>query len=98
MNWKITDIQATDGLITSAKYYVQIVVDGYSADTEGYWHFNEPKISKAFDEVVEADVIGWIRAESQGSIEQRLNDQIAALAADRKVVAPWLPQTFTPEV
>lgn len=96
--WKVTDIQATDGLITSAKYYVSLEKDGYFADTEGYWHFVEPKATKPFDEVVEADVIGWIQAESAGQIDARLAEQVEQLKAQKKVAAPWMPQIFTPEV
>ena len=93
--WKITDIQATDGLITSAKYYVFVEKDGYSADTEGYWHFIEPSLKTPFDQVTEEMVSSWIQNESNGNIEKRLQDQINALAATKRVVAPWLPQTFS---
>jgi hypothetical protein len=93
--WKITDIQATDGLITSAKYHVVLEKDGYSADTEGYWNFIEPSLKTPFDQVTEEMVAGWIQTESAGAIEQRLQDQITALAATKRVVAPWLPQTFS---
>ena len=93
--WKITEVQATDGLITSAKYYVVKEQDGYSADTEGYWNFVEPSLKTPFDEVTEEMVAEWIQAESAGAIEQRLQDQITALAAAKRVVAPWLPQTFS---
>lgn len=95
MTWKISDIQATDGLITSAKYYVQLEQDGYSADTEGYWNFVEPSLVTPFDQVTEEMVATWIQNESQGAIEQRLQDQITALKAVKRVTAPWLPQTFT---
>ena len=93
--WKITDIQATDGLITSAKYHVVKEQDGYSADTEGYWNFVEPSLKTPFDQVTEEMVAEWIQNESAGAIEQRLQDQITALAAAKRVVAPWLPQTFS---
>ena len=95
MIWKISDIQATDGLITSAKYYCQLEKDGFSADTEGYWNFVEPSLKTPFDQVTEEMVAEWIQNESAGAIEQRLQDQITALAATKRVVAPWLPQTFT---
>mgnify|MGYP003704771561 CR=1 FL=1 len=36
-----------------------------------------------------------VQEESNGTIEKQLLDQITALAATKKVVAPWLPQTFT---
>ena len=93
--WKITEVQATDGLITSAKYYVVKEKDGYSADTEGYWNFIEPSLKTPFDQVTEEMVADWIQNESAGAIEQRLLDQITALAAAKRVVAPWLPQTFS---
>jgi hypothetical protein len=98
MTWKITDIQATDGLITSAKYYVSLEKDGYSADTEGYWHFVEPTLKTPFDQVTEEMVIDWVKGESKSQIEDRLNAQIENLKAERKTVAPWMPQVFTPEV
>ncbi len=93
--WKVSDIQATDGLITSAKYYCQLEADGYTADTEGYWNFVEPSLVTPFDQVTEEMVATWIQNESQGAIEQRLQDQITALKAVKRVTAPWLPQTFT---
>ena len=96
--WKITDIQAIDGLITSAKYYVSLEKDGYSADTEGYWHFVEPTLKTPFDQVTEEMVIDWVKGESESQIEDRLNAQIESLKAERKTVAPWMPQVFTPEV
>ena len=96
--WKITDIQATDGLITSAKYYVSLEKDGYSADTEGYWHFVEPTLKTPFDQVTEEMVIDWVKGESESQIEDRLNAQIESLKAEHKTVAPWMPQVFTPEV
>ena len=96
--WKITDIQATDGLITSAKYYVSLEKDGYFADTEGYWHFVEPTLKTPFDQVTEEMVIDWVKGESESQIEDRLNAQIESLKAERKTVAPWMPQVFTPEV
>ena len=93
--WKVSEIQATDGLITSAKYYVSTEDNGYFADTEGYWHFTEPTLSIPFEQVTEEIVIGWIQAESAGAIEQRLQEQITAMKVAKKVVAPWLPQTFS---
>jgi len=95
VTWKISDIQATDGLITSAKYYVDLEQDCYFADTEGYWNFVEPSLSTPFEQVTEEMVATWIQNESKGAIEQRLQDQITALKATKRVVAPWLPQTFT---
>ena len=93
--WKITEIHAENDLIVWAKYHATVTSGDYSADTEGYWHFIEPTIKTPFDQVTEEMVIEWIQAESAGAIEQRLLDQITALAAAKRVVAPWLPQTFS---
>ena len=37
--WSVTDLQAEDGRITSAKYYVTAQADDLSVDTEGNWFF-----------------------------------------------------------
>ena len=97
MTWKITDIQCEGDLITVAKYYVSVEKDGYSADTEGYWHFIEPTIKTPFAEVTEEMVIDCVQGESGTQIEDRLNAQIENLKLQRKVAAPWNPQTFTLE-
>ena len=92
MDCKILDIQAKDGVITAAKYLCWIA----EIETEGWWHFNEPG-DKAFSEIQESDVIEWIKAEAGDMIETNLNRQLEALKLP-KSVAPWLPQTFTPEI
>ena len=115
--WKILDIEATDGLITTAKYLVTAKNDVTQVDTEGWWHFKDPKLVIPFNDVKESDVIGWIDAEASQPTEYldmdgtkrtdtnhkitaRLEEQLAALTekANNKVVMPWLPQTFTPEI
>jgi hypothetical protein len=94
MQWKITDIHAKDGKITSAKYYVTNGI----IDTEGYWHFLESG-DTPFEEVTEEMVIDWIRNASmkdgKNIIESRIEEQSDQ---PQKVIAPWLPQTFTPEL
>ena len=92
MEWKILDIEAKDGAITSAKYYVS----NGKVDTEGNWYFTEGG-SHPFDQVTEEMVIGWIKAETmkdgKNIIESRIEEQTVTSS---KVVFPWLPQTFTP--
>lgn len=46
------------------------------------------------------DPDGTQRTDTQHKITARLEEQLAALTekANRKVVMPWLPQTFTPEL
>lgn len=99
--WKITDIQAEDGRITSAKYYVLAESDKLSVDTEGYWHFEGP-VSVPFEEVTEEMVIQWIEESSMRDgkcvIKSRLDEQLQALESRKPVAAPWMPQVFTPDL
>lgn len=97
-NWKIISIQAKDGLITEAKYYV-IAKDGdYSVETEGHWPFGDPVLRIPFADVTEEMVIGWIKEESiqfgKNIIESRLTEQLEALKTP-KVLPPWVPQVFS---
>jgi hypothetical protein len=99
--WTIKDIQAEDGRITSAKYHVIAEADDLSVDTEGNWFFDSPA-SVPFDQVTEEMVIGWIEGLSMRDgkcvIKSRLDEQLQALASRKAVIAPWLPQVFTPDL
>ena len=97
-NWKITDINAVDGLIKQAKYHV-VADDGQNiVETEGYWNFGDPVLSVPFDKVTEEMVASWIQKEAvqfgQNIIESRLKEQLEALSA-QKVLPPWVPQVFS---
>jgi hypothetical protein len=115
--WRILDIEATNGLITQAKYLVTVKNDKTEVSTEGWWHFKEPVLIIPFVDVTEENVISWIDAEaseptsyllpdgttridSTHKITGRLEEQLQALTerANNKVVMPWLPQVFTPEI
>jgi hypothetical protein len=99
--WEILDIFAKDSIITGAKYAVTATDGSYSVSTEGNWNFNNP-LTKPFEEVVEKDLIDLIDQEAMkdGSsvIKSRLDEQIDYLKNNKSVVAPWLPQVFTPNV
>ena len=95
MQWRISEVKANDGLIVSAKYHVVCEQDGFKADTEGYWHFVDPSGKIAFEEVTEAVVSSWIKNESKGMIEARLQEQIDALKAEKSVKLPWMMNVFT---
>ena len=99
--WKITDLQAEDGRITSAKYHVTAEADDLSVDTEGNWSF-EGQATIPFAEVTEEMVVNWIEESSMRDgkcvIKSRLDEQLEALASRKAVIAPWLPQVFTPDL
>ena len=99
--WKIHDIDATDGLITEVKYSVVATELDTSVETEGYWKFGDPVLRKPFEQVTEEDVIAWVRADSMQNginiIELRLEEQVVTLEK-QKVIPPWLPQVFTPNL
>ena len=96
--WKITEIQATDGLITQAKYYVALSEDDKKVETEGNWKFGDPVLTIPFDQVTEETVVGWIQHEAiqygKNVIESCLTEQLEALKTP-KVLPPWVPQVFT---
>lgn len=102
LTWKILGIEAKDGLITNARYHVTAVDGNVVVETEGNWFFQEPKMETPFDQVTEEMVAKWVedQAVQDGKplIKTRLEEQVAALKAQTKTVAPWMPQTFTPEI
>lgn len=102
-NWKILEISAEDGLITHAKYHVTATdEEDNKVETEGNWWFEGKEATKPFAEVTEADVAEWIENETtqfgKNIIKSRLEEQLASLKGNRVVVAPWLPQIFTPNL
>jgi len=103
INWKILDITAKDGVIKSAKYWCEIEEDGRTVQTEGFWKFRDPEGKfTSYEEVTEQMVIDWINQEAirdgKNLITSRLEEQLAALQDQTPVVAPWLPQVYTPKI
>lgn len=100
--WLILAVQATDGLITQAKYYVVAKSGDYEVATEGNWFFQEPKITVPFEKVTEDMIVKWIKSQTmvdgKNIIESRLAEQLSSLAAQQKTQLPWMPQVFTPEI
>ena len=99
--WKILEVYAEDGLITSAKYLCSVTEGDKSVDTEGYWTFQEPTLIVPFAEVTEEMISKWIEdsavVDGKNIIKSRLAEQLETLSK-KPVPAPWLPQTFTPEL
>jgi len=98
--WSILDISAIDGLITHAKYKVEISDDNKIVETEGNWWFANPTLKVPFLEVTEEMVASWIEQETMKDgvnlIKSRLEEQLNVVNSDTTVIAPWLPQVFTP--
>ena len=101
IEWKILDITADGELITSAKYHCQII-GSETVETEGFWYFESPTLATPFDQVTENMVVEWIKAETirdgKNLITSRLQEQLTEIENKKPVVAPWLPQVFTPEI
>jgi len=96
MKWSITEVYATEGVITRAKYHVMATKGDDSVETEGYWDFSgDAKIP--FESVTEEMIVGWIETTSMRDgkcvIKSRLQEQLDA--NQKPVVAPWMPQVFT---
>jgi hypothetical protein len=101
--WKILGIDSPDGnLIAQAKYFATVADGDLVVETEGFWTFQEPKLNVAFADVTEDMIAAWIKVETMqdgaNMIEKRLNEQLAALKAQRVTPLPWAPQTFKPEI
>ena len=98
--WKILEIYADDGLITSAKYLCSVNDGKNTVETEGYWSFPEAG-TVPFSNVTEEMIVKWIEDSSvvdgKNVIKSRLVEQLESLSK-KPVPAPWLPQTFTPDL
>lgn len=97
--WKILELYAADGQITSAKYHCTVSDGDDSVETEGYWDFPEGG-AVPFDQVTEEMVAGWIDAaamkDGKSVIKSRLEEQLNN--KKQPVPAPWMPQVFTPNI
>ena len=94
------DISANNDLITHAKYKVSLTDQNQTVETEGNWWFNGIEAKVPFDQVTEEMVVSWIEQETMKDginlIKSRLEEQLNELNKQKTVVAPWLPQVFTP--
>ena len=96
--WKILEIIAEGELITAARYFCAETSNDNTVETEGWWHFPEPKLTIPFAEVSEELVVKWVTDAIGEQVKARLNEQLKTLESQKTVVAPWLPQVFTPSI
>jgi putative intracellular protease/amidase len=98
--WKILEIYADDGLISSAKYLCSVNDGENTVETEGYWSFPEAG-TVPFSDITEEMIAKWIEdsavVDGKNIIKSRLAEQLQTLSK-KPVPAPWLPQTFTPDL
>jgi hypothetical protein len=97
ITWKILSIQADGDVITSAQYHAILASADLSVETEGHCYFNEPSAKTPYSEVTEDMVVAWVKNEMVG-VKSRLEEQLETLKKQKSVVAPWLPQMFTPDL
>ena len=95
--WKITDLEAADGVIKSAKYFIEATHGNNKVETEGYCYFREFG-DTPLAEVTETQVIQWIKdlttEEGVCHITQRLEEQLNSIGGQAAVDLPWRPKTF----
>lgn len=98
--WKIIDITSNGEYITSAHFYVKAEDGENTVETEGNCELPKPEIISPFDQITEAQVIGYIQKETmidgQNSIELRLAEQLEVLKNQKLVKAPWVKATYKP--
>jgi len=97
--WQIIKIFSKEDLITSVQYKLSGIEQTIIIETEGTYLFNDPVLNIPFLDVTEEIVIDWIEKETivngQSHIKSGIEKQFNALE-NVEVVAPWLPQVFTP--
>ncbi len=97
--WQIIKIFSKNELITGVKY--KLIGDNLIniIETEGTYLFVDLVLNVPFLEVTEQMVIDWIEKETivngQSHIKSGIEKQFNELE-NVEVVAPWLPQVFTP--
>ena len=97
--WQIIKIFSKNDLITNVQY--KLIGDNLVniIETEGTYLFVDPVLNVPFLEVTEEMVIDWIEKETivngQSHIKSGIEKQFNELE-NVEVVAPWLPQVFTP--
>jgi hypothetical protein len=91
LTWKITDMQAVDGVIKAVKYHVQLADGGNSVETEGYCYLSGNG-GTPVAELTEEQVIGWVK-EVCPEIENVLRMQLNNVQPE-EVALPWRPATF----
>ena len=97
--WQIIKIFLKGDLIISVQYKLSGTDQITIIETEGIYLFNDPVLNVPFLEVTEEMVIDWIEKETivngQSHIKSGIEKQFNELE-NVEVVAPWLPQVFTP--
>ena len=97
--WQIIKIFSKNDLITSVQYKLSGTDQITIIETEGIYLFVDPVLNVPFLEVTEEIVIDWIEKETivngQSHIKSGIEKQFNELK-NVEVVAPWLPQVFTP--
>jgi hypothetical protein len=98
---KILEIYADGEKITSVKYFWSLSDENNTVETEGYWSFPDGQVTVPFADVTEEMIAQWVEDSSTVNgvniIKLRLQEQLQTMK-NKPVVAPWLPQTFTPKI
>jgi hypothetical protein len=99
--WKILEVYADGEIITSVKYFCSGTDGENTVETEGYWTFKQPELVTPFADVTEDMIAKWVEDDSifygENIIKSRIVEQLKSLSK-KPVPAPWLPQTFTPDL
>ncbi len=91
MKWKILELHGDNDTVSSVRY----IASHEGVESEGYWHFDEPK---SLSEATEETVIEWVRQatmkDGKNTVELRLKEQVDALKI-QSIHLPWKAKTFT---
>ena len=95
LTWKITEMNAVEGVVKSVKYLATLSDNDKKVESEGYWYFDENG-GNPLESLTEDQVIEWVRQatmkDGQNMVEARLAEQLAAIS--EPVQLPWVPAKF----
>ena len=101
MKWRIDEIEAVDGVITGVKYHVSHQIEETTVESEGNWTFRHDHQKVPFEQVTEEMIAEWLEEDEvidgTAVITGRILEQHEELNKT-KVIPPWKPQIFIPNL
>lgn len=99
--WKFLELYSEKSQLASVRYLLTGTDGTNIIESEGKHDFKDNTVNKAFDQIVETDLIQWIEKDTTiddvNAIKSALESQLKSLNKQEKVDFPWLAGTFTVE-
>jgi hypothetical protein len=99
--WKILEIYAHNNELDAIDYYVKAKDGKNVVESKGYHKFKSETINLPFEQIKEENLIDWLNKDQTQDdvslIKSNLEKQLQELGNNKKIQAPWLADTFTPQ-